>query len=257
VKNGFGETKNNQFIVGRNPVLEAISEGLPIDKVLIQIGVTGEFEKELRKKCREANIHLAAVPKEKLNQYFRGNHQGVLAFTSLVAYYNIEDILPQVFENQDRDPLFVVLDGVTDVRNFGAIARSCEVMGADAIIVSRKGAALINEEAVKTSAGAVLRIPICREPGLHNAVEYLQDSGVTVFTTSLEADKQITTCDFKQPLAIVMGAEGKGVNPDLLRRIKNQFIIPQLGKTESLNVSVATGIILYEIQRQRTFSKNI
>jgi 23S rRNA (guanosine2251-2'-O)-methyltransferase len=253
VKYTFGETKSNQFIVGRNPVLEALTEQIPIDKVLIQQGITGDFEKDLRKKCKDANVNLSTVPKERLNQYFRGNHQGVLAFVSLIPYYKLEDVLPQAYEGE-RDPLFVLLDGVTDVRNFGAIARSCEAMGANAIVISKKGGALINEEAVKTSAGSLLRIPVCREASLVSALELLQDSGVSVYTASLESELSIEQCDFKRPVAVVMGAEGKGVNPDLRLRIRNDFRIPQIGKTESLNVSVATGIILYEIQRQRNFA---
>lgn len=250
MKIGFGETKSNNFIVGRNPVLETVQRDIPVDKVLIQIGVKGEFEKQLRKACKEKNIHLATVPKEKLNQYFRGNHQGVLAFTSLVQYYRIEDILPRAYEDA-VDPLIVILDGITDVRNFGAIARSCEVLGAHAIVISRKGGVTINEDAVKTSAGALLRIPICRENSLGDVVEFLQDSGLTIYTTSLDSSNTIDSCDFKKPIAIVMGSEGRGVNPDLRMRLKNDFSIPQVGSIDSLNVSVATGIILYEIQRQR------
>jgi 23S rRNA (guanosine2251-2'-O)-methyltransferase len=250
VKYPSGETKHNSFIVGRNPVLEALTEQIPIDKVLIQQGVTGEFEKELRNRCRDNQVHLSTVPKEKLNQYFRGNHQGVLAFISLISYYKLEDVLPQAYESE-RDPLFVLLDGVSDVRNFGAIARTCEAMGVHALIIGKKGGALINEEAIKTSAGSLLRIPVCREASLLSAVELLQDSGVAVFTASLQSKSKIVDCDFNKPVAIVMGAEGKGVNPNLKYKIKNDFTIPQIGKTESLNVSVATGVILYEVTRQR------
>lgn len=252
MKNNFNENKTNQFIVGRNPVLEAVKDQIPIDKVLIQMGITGSFERELRTACRAANIHLATVPKEKINQYFRGNHQGVLAFISLISYHKLENILPQIYEESARDPLIVILDGITDIRNFGAIARSCEVLGAHTLVISKKGGALINEEAVKTSAGALLRIPVCRETNLGSAVQLLQDSGISVFTTSLSAKKSICECDFNQPVAFVLGSEHKGVNPDLKSKIQFEFKIPQLGKTDSLNVSVAAGIILYEISRQRT-----
>jgi len=244
--------KVNNLIVGRNPVLEALQDNLEMDKVYLQVGVRGEFEKEIRKTCKLLNVPLAVVPKEKLNFMYRGNHQGIIGVASLIKYQKLEDILPKAYEDNES-PLFVLLDKVTDVRNFGAIARSAEVFGAHAVVVSKKGGAIINEDAIKVSAGAILNIPVCREQSLGQSVEYLKDSGVTVFCADLSADKYIQECDFTGPVCIVMGAEGRGINPDLLQSIDNRFKIPQSGKTDSLNVSVATGIILYEIKRQRNF----
>lgn len=244
--------KSNNLIVGRNPVLEALENHVEIDKVYLQVGVRGEFEKAIRKTCKLLNIPLSVVPKEKLNFFYRGNHQGVIAVSSLIEYQKIEHILPKAYEDSES-PLFVLLDKVTDVRNFGAIARSAEVFGAHAVIISKKGGAIINEDAIKSSAGALLNIPICREQSLKHTVDYLKDSGVAVICADLSGDKMIQEVDFTGPVCIVMGAEGRGINPDLLMSVENRFKIPQSGKTDSLNVSVATGIILYEIKRQRLF----
>ncbi len=242
--------KGNNLLVGRNPVIEALEDGIEIDKVFLQLGIRGEFEKQVRKLCQQQQVPLVVVPKEKLNQFFRGNHQGIIAVASMIQYQRLDKLLPFAFEQQQQ-PLFVLLDGITDVRNFGAIARSCEVFGAQALIISKKSGALITEDAVKTSAGALLRLPVCREQSLGQAVEYLQDSGVAVLCSDLKATRRLQDCDLAGPVAIVMGSEDKGVNPDLLHQIRDRFIIPQNGQTDSLNVSVATGIILYEITRQR------
>jgi 23S rRNA (guanosine2251-2'-O)-methyltransferase len=244
--------KSNHIIVGRNPVLESLKGGIEIEKVYIQIGVRGEFEKEIRKLCKEDDVPLVTVPKEKLNAFFRGNHQGIVALSSVVKYHKLEHILPKAYEDSEQ-PLFVMLDNVTDIRNFGAIARSAEVFGAHALIISKKGGALINEEAVKTSAGAVMKIPICREKSLGITVDYLRDSGVKVVCADLQGNKYIQESDLSGPVCIVMGAEGRGINPDLLQKLPDRFKIPQFGETDSLNVSVAAGIILYEIKRQRNF----
>ena len=250
MKNKPPRLKSHPTIIGRNPVLEALEGNTEIDKVYIQKGVRGEFEKSIRKICKQKTIPLAVVPKEKLNYFYRGNHQGIVALMSLIEYQKIEDILPKAYEDSEQ-PLFVLLDKVTDIRNFGAIARSAEIFGAHAVIISRKGGAFINEEAIKASAGALLNIPVCREQSLRQTVNYLKDSGVSVFCADLSGDQAIHEVDFKAPVCIVMGAEGKGINPDLLLHVNNKFKIPQIGVTDSLNVSVATGVILYEIQRQR------
>ena len=250
MKKSFSTQKNN-YIVGRNPVLEALESGVEMDKVFLQVGVRGEFEKAVRKACGTANVPLSVVPKEKLNFFYRGNHQGVIGIASLIKYQNLEDILPQAYE-ASQSPLFVMLDKVTDIRNFGAIARSAEVFGAHALIVSKKGGAIINEDAIKSSAGALMHIPVCREASLKQAAQYLMDSGVRVFCADLSGQLPLHAMDFSGPTCIIMGAEGSGVNPDLLREIKEKFVIPQYGTTDSLNVSVATGIILYEVSRQRS-----
>lgn len=238
------------MIYGRHPVSDAIKAGTSIDKIYVQKGMRGDFESELRKKCRESNIPIQYVPKQRLSKITSGNHQGVIAMIAELEYQQLEHVLPFLFE-QSKNPLIVVLDGITDVRNFGAIARSCECLGAHAIVVSSKNSAPINAEAIKTSAGALTQIPVCREKSLNNALAQLQMSGLSVTVGDLSADRALYDLDLTTPLAIVMGAEGKGVHPSVLKIADQKFIIPQQGHTDSLNVSVATGVILYEVLRQR------
>jgi 23S rRNA (guanosine2251-2'-O)-methyltransferase len=242
--------QKTQLIYGRHPVLDAITQGTTFDKILLQQGTRGEFEKELRKLCTRHNIPMTVVPKEKLNKFTGANHQGVVGLLSLIAYYQIEDLLPSIYERNET-PLIVILDGVTDVRNFGAIARSAEVCGAHALVVPKKGSAFINEDALKTSAGALTKIPVCRENSLITAIETMQMSGVQVLASSLKAEKRIFDFDLKVPVAIVVGSEGEGISTGVERKADELFMIPQVGTTDSFNVSVASGIILYEIMRQR------
>ncbi len=237
-------------IYGRHPVTEAIRSGQTIDKVLLQQGTRGEFEKEIRHLCKAAGIPMQVVPREKLSQIVSGNHQGVIALVSLGTYYALEDLLPNIFE-RSQTPLLLLLDGVTDVRNFGAIARTAECMGAQALVVPQKGSALINADAMKASAGALSKIPVCRERSLSKAVELLQQSGVRVYASDLQAEQCVFELDFRHPTAFLLGSEGAGVSPALLRQADARFIIPQSGETDSLNVSVAAGMMLYEATRQR------
>lgn len=244
--------EQNLMIYGRHPVVDAIKAGKPFEKVMLLQGTTGETEIELRKICREYDIPLSMVPREKLNKMAaRGaNHQGVIGFLSIIEYQSIENILPFIFEKGET-PLLLLLDNVTDVRNFGAIARSAEVMGVHAIVVPHKGGALINADAMKASAGALSKIPVCREKTLSAVLDYLGSSGVSVVASDLKAEKQLFDIDFTVPTAILIGSEGEGVNGNFLRRSDETFKIPQVGTTDSLNVSVATGIILYEVVKQR------
>lgn len=242
--------KDKDIIYGRHPVLDAIRSGAVIDKLLLQQGTRGEFEKDIRLLSRQYNIPVQVVPKERLNKEVRGNHQGIVGFLSHIRYYKMEDVLPSIFERSET-PLLILLDGVTDVRNMGAIARSAECFGAHALVVPRKGGAQINAEAIKASAGALARIPVCRESSLIAAVEFLQMSGVRVMAGDLKASKMLYDLDLKQPVALVAGSEGEGVNPALAQKADELFLIPQHGATNSLNVSVATGIMLYEAVRQR------
>ena len=242
----------HQIIFGRHPVVDAIKEGQPVDKVLLLQGTRGELEKKLRLLCREKLIPITMTPKAKLDKLtFNKNHQGVIAFISPVRFYQIEDMVPHIFEKGET-PLLLILDGVTDTRNFGAITRSAEIFGVHAIIVPLKGSAQIGADAVKTSAGALLKVPICKVKSLNNTIEYLQSSGIQVFASSLEADTTIDKLDFNAPAAIVLGAEDMGVTTGVLRNADQTFIIPQIGSTDSLNVSVSAGVMLYEVQRQRT-----
>jgi 23S rRNA (guanosine2251-2'-O)-methyltransferase len=242
--------EKTQLIYGRHPVLDAINEGTTFDKILLQQGTRGEFEKELRQLCSRHNIPMTIAPKEKLNKFTRANHQGVVGLVSLIAYYQLEDLLPTIYE-KNENPLIVILDGVTDVRNFGAIARSAEISGAHALVVPRKGSAFINAEALKTSAGALTKIPVCRENSLITAIETLQMSGIQVLASSLKAEKMIFNFDLTAPVALIVGSEGDGISTGVERKADELFIIPQVGTTDSFNVSVAAGIMLYEVMRQR------
>ena len=241
---------NNQ-VFGRHPVIEAINSGKTIDKVLLQQDAAGEMAREIRKLCKEKFIPLQMVPKERLNRFVRGNHQGVMCWLSLIEYQKLEDVLPAIYERSET-PLILLLDGVTDVRNFGAIARSAEVLGAHAIVIPRKKSAQITPDAIKTSAGALFEIPVCREPSIIASIGFLQQSGVQVFASDLKARRDMKEVDFSVPCALVIGAEDRGVSRSLLQVVDKTFIIPQSGKTDSLNVSVATGIMLYEVMRQRS-----
>jgi len=238
------------LIYGRHPVVDAARSGAPIDKIFLQQGTRGELEKELRHLCRELDIPLQVAPKERLDKFTKGNHQGVLAFLSLITYHRIEDVLPGVYE-QGEVPLLLMLDGVTDVRNFGAIARSAECCGVHAIIIPQKGSAQINADAMKASAGALSKIPVCREGSLVNVVNYLRSSGVRLLAADLEAKRPVFQTDLTVPVALVMGAEDEGISHAVARMMDERFIIPQKGSTDSFNVSVAAGIALYEVLRQR------
>jgi 23S rRNA (guanosine2251-2'-O)-methyltransferase len=243
--------EENTLIYGRHPVADAIRSGKPFEKVMMQQGLRGEAEIEIRKLSKEYNIPLSIVPREKLSKMANGgNHQGILGFLPLIEYQKLEDILPLIFEKGET-PLLILLDNVTDVRNFGAIARSAEVMGVHAIVVPQNGAALLNADAMKASAGALSRLPVCREKTLSAVLDYLAQSGVRVVASDLGGKNKVFDVDFTFPTAILMGSEGEGVNRALLRRADETFIIPQIGTTDSLNVSVATGVILYEVLRQR------
>ncbi len=239
-----------ELIFGRHPVMDAIRSGASVEKLVLQQGVRGDFEKELRRISREQHIPVQVVPREAMGRLVRGNHQGIIAFLSPIRYFQLEDLLPMVYERSEA-PLLLLLDGVTDVRNFGAIARSAEVCGAHALVVPRKGSAMINAEAMKASAGALSRIPVCRERSTIAAIEFLQLSGLRVLASDLKGEKYIFEMDFTGPLALVVGSEDKGVSPAVSRQADECFIIPQRGETDSFNVSVAAGIMLYEVMRQR------
>lgn len=244
--------KSKQSLVyGRHPVVDAINTGTPMDKIFLQQGTRGDFEREIRQLCKKFNIPLQILPKERLSRFTKANHQGIVGMLSLTNYYRLEDVLPMIYEKSET-PLIVLLDGVTDVRNFGAIARSAECCGAHALVVPKKGSAQINAAALKTSAGALTNIPVCRETSLVAAIEYLKLSGIKVLASDLKATKKIFDLDLKVPVALVVGSEGEGVSSKILKEVDQNFIIPQKGLTDSFNVSVATGIILYEVLRQRS-----
>lgn len=239
--------KASQVIIGRNTVVEALDGGLTIDKVLIDR--LSSFP-DLVEKCKILEVPLQKVPKEKLDK-LGTNHQGVAAFRSRVEYTKLDNLVPHLFET-GTVPLLVLLDRITDVGNFGSISRSAEVLGADAVIFPVRESAQINGDAIKRSAGALLRIPLCRVRDLVTTVRYLKDSGYTVIAADEKGRSALSEIDLTEPVAIIMGSEGEGIAPDLLRLVDHILFIPQAGKLDSLNVSVAAGIILYETQRQRS-----
>lgn len=243
-------SKNTDFIFGLRPVLEAIEAGKTIDKIFIQNGLQSDIYNQLRKKLSELSIHPNLVPVEKLNRLTRKNHQGVVAFLSEVPFYKIENILPEIFENGET-PFLLILDHLTDVRNFGAICRTAECVGVHAIIIPEKGAAPINSDAVKTSTGAIYNIKICKEKNLAHTLDFLQQSGILVFSATEKAEKLIYETDLSMPLAIVMGNEEKGISKEVLHHSDEKIKLPIIGKTQSLNVSVACGAMLYEVLRQK------
>lgn len=242
--------KERNMLFGIRAVMEAVSAGKELDKVFIRKELAGDLARELVELLRQNSIPIQRVPIEKLNRLTQKNHQGVVAFTSSVEYQRLDQLVPMLYE-QGKVPFIVLLDGVTDVRNFGAIARTCECAGVDALVVPAIGAAAANADAIKTSAGALHTIPVCREQSLHNCVSYLQKCGINVVAATEHATHDYTKTDFSLPTAIVMGAEDVGVSPDILRICNDKVSIPILGRIESLNVSVAAGVMIYEVVRQR------
>lgn len=242
---------SSSTIYGRNPVVEALDNNLQIEKVFLQSNLHGEFEVLIRNKCKKSNIPLTKVPVRKLNDLSKGrNHQGVLAYISPVAYTTVEELVPKLFD-EGKVPLLIVLDGVTDVRNMGAIARCAKVFGAHGIVVPAKGTARISDEMVKSSSGAILDVPICRENSLPVALETMQMLGLSVYATDIKAKKTIAEADLKSPIAIILGSEDLGVSKKAIQIADESIIIPQVDRFDSLNVSVASGIILYEVLLQR------
>ncbi|MEG0948312.1 MAG: 23S rRNA (guanosine(2251)-2'-O)-methyltransferase RlmB [Bacteroidales bacterium] len=241
----------NETIFGIRAIIEAIQAGKEIDKVLVKIGLEGELAKELFQILRDTDIPVQRVPMERLNRITRKNHQGVIAFVSAVTYQKLENIVPMLYE-EGRLPFIVVLDGITDVRNFGAIARTCECAGVDAIVIPEKGSVTVNADAVKTSAGALHHIPVCREKSVHEALKFLHESGFKLIAATEKAAQNYTeTNDYLDPCAIVMGSEDTGISNENLRICDSLVSIPQFGEIGSLNVSVAAGVLLYEAVRQR------
>ena len=238
------------MIYGVRPVIEALQAGKEIEKVLVVTGLKSELFPELRKLLNEKDIPMQYVPVEKLNRVTRQNHQGVIAFVSPIDYEDYEQIIPALFDI-GRNPLVLILDRITDVRNFGAIARTAECAGVDAIIVPSRGSALMSADAVKTSAGALFKIPVCRSVNLKDTIDYMKACGLQIVAATEKATDYHFQIDLTLPTAIMLGSEEDGVSPEYLKRCDQRVRIPMAGEIESLNVSVAAGVILFEAVKQR------
>ncbi|MBJ6366852.1 23S rRNA (guanosine(2251)-2'-O)-methyltransferase RlmB [Snuella sedimenti] len=237
-------------IFGIRAIMEAINAGESLDKVFLQKGLQGELFKELESLINRNSINKSYVPVEKLNRLTKKNHQGAVAQISPIAFHNLETLVLNVIES-GKTPLFLLLDQLSDVRNFGAIIRTAECTGVDGIIIQKKGGAPVNGDTIKTSAGAVFKVPICKVDHIKDAVFYMQASGIKVITATEKTNNTLYDVSFKEPCAIVMGSEARGINPSILKVADAKAKLPLLGEIESLNVSVACGAFLYEVVRQR------
>lgn len=238
-------------IYGIHPVREALIGNIKLEKILIRKGMESPAVAEITELARQQNVPVQYVPQEKLNHLSgKGNHQGVVAVLAQLDYISLEEAA-QAASAKSKFPTVLLLDGVSDVRNFGAIARTCECAGVGALILPAKGGAAVNQDAIKTSAGALLRIPTCKVPNLKTALYYLKESGYTITGTVSGAERSIYDADFCRPAAFVMGAEGKGISDGVMQLCDQLVSIPQLGEIGSLNVSAATAIVLFEAVRQR------
>ena len=242
--------KIENCIFGIRAVIEAIKSDKEIDKILVKRGLENELAKELFSVIKEYNVPMQYVPIQKIDSITRKNHQGVLAFISEINYFNIEEIIPKLYED-GKNPLILILDNITDVRNFGAIARTAECSGVHAIVIPAKGAAQVNADAIKTSAGALLSIPVCRVNKLSETVKFLKNSGVKVVAASEKSNNTYFQVNYSGPIAIILGSEETGILKELLVAADDLAKIPIFGKIESLNVSVAASVLLYEVVRQR------
>lgn len=242
--------KTSNIIYGLRPVIEAINAGQHIDRILIQNGINGSLVGELKSLIRQHDLPFQYVPVEKLAKMTEGNHQGVIATIAPVQYHTFVEVVEQLQE-QEKTPLILLLDHVTDVRNMGAIVRTAECAGVDAVVVPDHGSAQLNEDAVKTSSGALLRLPICRESNLKTVLNLARQYGLQVCAATEKGSDDYTAVDFTQPTLLIMGAEETGISPDLLKLCDKRAAIPILGEVQSLNVSVAAGIMMYEVLRQR------
>lgn len=240
----------SELIFGVRAVIEAIQAGKEFDKILVKKDIQSDLSKELFAALKGTLIPVQRVPVERINRITRKNHQGVVAFVSSVVYQKTEDLVPFLFE-AGKIPFFIMLDGITDVRNFGAIARTCDCAGVDAIIIPAKGSVTVNADAMKTSAGALHTLPVCREKSLKETINYLKNSGFKIIAATEKGDYDYTEANYKEPTCLIMGAEDTGVPYEHLALCDEWVKIPILGTIQSLNVSVAAGILMYEAVKQR------
>lgn len=246
--------QNNDLIFGIRTVIEAVKSGKEVDKVMISKTTQGDLTKELINLLNECVIPFQFVPVEKINHICKKNHQGVVAFISPVAFHNIEQLIPTLYE-EGKTPILLVLDEITDVRNFGAIIRTAECAGAHAVIIPQKGSAQINADTVKVSSGAIFKVPICKVKNMNHTLKFLEESGITIVAANEKSEKALYEVDFTIPVAIILGSEEYGINPASLRYADEIIRIPLYGDIESLNVSASAAVIIYEAVRQRNFIK--
>lgn len=237
------------LVFGIRPVAEAVESGKQIEKIYMRKGADGQLMNDLRDLCLRHRLRVQEVPVEKLNRLTKGNHQGVVAQMAAIEYVELQDILERVPD--DETPLIVLFDGITDIRNFGGIARSAECAGAHGIITSLKNSAPVNAEAMKASAGALNRIPVCRVGSIRNTIKTLQAEGFLVVAATEHSRKLMYDADLRQPTVIIMGSEEKGISKETLKLCDEQLAIPLIGAIESLNVSAAAAVMLFEVVRQR------
>lgn len=244
------QKENDSLVFGLRPIMEALRAGKEIDRLFVQTGLKNELFGELMSLLKKHNVSFQYVPVEKLNRLTSKNHQGVVGYVSSITYQKIQDVLPLIFE-AGKTPLLLILDRITDVRNFGAIARTAECSGVHAIIIPTRGAAQINSDAMKTSTGALHTIPVCREENLKEVIDFLRESGLQVIACTEKTTDMYYQQDYTLPVAIIMGSEENGVSQECIKSADALARIPLLGQISSLNVSVATGVVLFEAVRQR------
>jgi len=242
--------QKSDLVFGIHPILEGLHSDKTFDKILILNTLRTHQAKEIMTLAKEKGISVNKVPQQKLDRVTRKNHQGVIGFIAPIEFQNIEDILPTLY-SEGKIPFLLILDRVSDVRNFGAIVRTAECAGVHAIIIPKKGAAQINGETIKTSTGAIFNLPICKVPGIESVLPFLKDSGIHLVACTEKTDINYTEVDYTIPVGIMMGNEESGIALSNIKVCESKAKLPLIGKTESLNVSVAAGIVMYEVVRQR------
>lgn len=242
--------KKSLLVIGRNAVKEALQNGVPLDRIYLDTKAAGDEIIAIKNLASQYGVPVKYVPVAKLNSFNVSNHEGCVAQLARVHYQHLQDVISHVTEKGEA-LLLLLLDGITDIRNIGGIARTAFCMGVHALVIPDKGVGALNEDAILTSAGALEKILVCRVNSLMKAVDELHLNGIKVYATEMKAAKNFTECNFTEPCAIVLGSEEKGIYPALMKVCDERIKIPMAGGFESLNVSVAAGIILYEVMRQR------